>query len=259
MVLGIDTAARLTAANARDFYAAGYRYVGRYFGYGAKVLQPEEARAITGAGLKILTVFENSTGDYNGGAFAGKKYGALALQQARAIDMPEHGIIYFAIDTFPVDYDRAAEYLSAAAEAIRPYRLGVYGSYDVVEQMAARGIGAAYWQCIAWSSGKISPRMNVYQYNSSHTECGVSVDNDRCEDMDAAGIWDYAPIKPARIRSIDDVPASLRRETEELIASGALMGRGGAAGLDLTEDMLRAMIINKRYADKLYSGLLTDD
>ena len=37
------------------------------------------------------------------------------------------------------------------------------------------------------------------------------------------------------------------------IAAGVLCGRG-EAGLDLTEDMLRTMIVCKRYADKLKGG-----
>ena len=54
-----------------------------------------------------------------------------------------------------------------------------------------------------------------------------------------------------RYKTIDEVPAALRPETQQLIASGALSGKGGAAGLDVTEDMLRTLIIAKRYADKV--------
>lgn len=52
-----------------------------------------------------------------------------------------------------------------------------------------------------------------------------------------------------RFKTIYDVPESLRKETKELIDSGAL--RGNEKGLDVTEDMLRCMIINKRYTDKV--------
>lgn len=66
-----------------------------------------------------------------------------------------------------------------------------------------------------------------------------------------------------RYKTIDDVPAALQQETRMLIASGAL--RGNENGLDVTEDMLRTMIICKRYTDaqtaadeKLYSGLISE-
>lgn len=51
-----------------------------------------------------------------------------------------------------------------------------------------------------------------------------------------------------RYKTINDVPASLRKETQELINAGAL--KGNENGLDVTEDMLRSMIIMKRYIDK---------
>ena len=54
-------------------------------------------------------------------------------------------------------------------------------------------------------------------------------------------------IKMERIKTIKDVPESLRKETQELIDSGAL--KGNSNGLDVTLDMLRCMIISKRYID----------
>ena len=53
--------------------------------------------------------------------------------------------------------------------------------------------------------------------------------------------------KMERIKNIKDVPESLRKETQELIDSGAL--KGNSNGLDVTLDMLRCLIISKRYAD----------
>ena len=54
-----------------------------------------------------------------------------------------------------------------------------------------------------------------------------------------------------RFKTIDEVPTALRPETAELIAAGVLQGKGPDAGLDVTEDMLRTLIISKRYADKI--------
>ena len=52
-----------------------------------------------------------------------------------------------------------------------------------------------------------------------------------------------------RFKTIGEVPAGLRAETQALIDAGVL--KGNDKGLDVTEDMLRAMIISKRYADKV--------
>ena len=55
-----------------------------------------------------------------------------------------------------------------------------------------------------------------------------------------------------RYQTIDDVPAWSKQETQELIDLGALRGNGN--GLDVTEDMLRTMIINLR-ATKALMGM----
>lgn len=52
-----------------------------------------------------------------------------------------------------------------------------------------------------------------------------------------------------RYRTIEETPEALRAETQELIDSGALKGRGDESGLDVTDDMLRSLIIAKRYTD----------
>lgn len=187
MYYGVDFAAHVNAQTAQELYNAGYRFVCRYFGYGSKITDKAECRAISDANLRILCVWENRTDDYKSGK--GRIYGAEAKRQAEAIGMPHSAIIYCAIDTDATMLDTCAAYLTEFAEAIRPYRLGVYGGYKTVEEMHKRGIGDAYWQTIAWSYGRISDHMTVYQYTTSHKECGISVDNDRCEDMDAAGMW----------------------------------------------------------------------
>ena len=53
-----------------------------------------------------------------------------------------------------------------------------------------------------------------------------------------------------RFKTIDDVPKTLRPETEKLMKRGALKGKGGDAGLDVTEDMLRTMIVCQRMVDE---------
>ena len=55
-----------------------------------------------------------------------------------------------------------------------------------------------------------------------------------------------------RFQTIEEVPASLRPETQELIDAGVLRGNGN--GLDVTEDMLRTLIIGKRYTDRIAGG-----
>jgi len=57
-----------------------------------------------------------------------------------------------------------------------------------------------------------------------------------------------------RFKTIDDVPKTLRPETEKLMKRGALKGKGGDLGLDVTEDMLRTMIVCQRMVDEDKEG-----
>lgn len=198
MVLGVDTAARLTAVKARQIRSEGYEFVGRYLVPEAgslryKALTKGEAEAVTAAGLKLLTVWETTAERAKGGAAAGASDGARALGCAREIAMPASGIIYFAVDfgAQSSDMDAIEAYLTAARRNTAEYEIGVYGPYSVIEEMARRGACKAFWQCVGWSYGKKSEHMNVYQAQWGKIVAGVGVDIDECADMDAAGIWDY--------------------------------------------------------------------
>lgn len=54
-----------------------------------------------------------------------------------------------------------------------------------------------------------------------------------------------------RYKTVAELPADLRAEAQQLIDAGALKGKGGTLGLDITEDMIRSMIIMKRYVDSM--------
>nr|DAJ54025.1 MAG TPA: PGRP protein [Caudoviricetes sp.] len=59
----------------------------------------------------------------------------------------------------------------------------------------------------------------------------------------------YADARSPRYAAIDDVPGWAREETQRLIDRGALQG-GTDSRLDLSEDMLRAMIVCQRMIDE---------
>ncbi len=53
----------------------------------------------------------------------------------------------------------------------------------------------------------------------------------------------------ARIKTLIGVPIAFRPEIDQLIQSGSLKGKTDGSGLDLTEDMIRCLVIMKRYVD----------
>ena len=264
MVKGIDCAVKLTARTAAAIRGEGYAFAGRYLvpdsgAFAWKALTRAEAEAVTEAGLRLLTVWETAAGRAKGGAAAGAADGALALECARKIGMPEGGIIYFA-----VDYDAQADgmsaveaYLRAARENTGEYETGVYGSYSVIEEMARRGACAGFWQCLAWSGGKKSGYLDVYQGWSGREVAGVSADINECPDMDRAGIWTYAAEDGAGsgqdegeeqemtyYKTIWDVPDYYRAAVKKAMDAGALKGTGD--GINVSEDLCRTLTILDR-------------
>lgn len=198
MAEGIDCGVKLTAANVSGVAAAGYTFCGRYLvpdsGSTAwKALTKAEAQRISDTGMGILSVWELGEDRAAKGSLAGQSDGFRAAKLARDLDIPEWGCIYFAVDydAQPADFDKIEAYLKAAASAVRPWKCGVYGSYRVIEAMAARRACDCFWQCMAWSYGQKSTKRHVYQYAAQKSVAGVGVDINECADLTAAGIWDY--------------------------------------------------------------------
>ncbi len=200
MIYGIDCATRLTAQTAAEIKAAGYEFAGRYLvppvgSMKWKALTKDECRAITGAGLRLLTVWETTADSVRGGMAAGAEDGARAVKLAEEYGIPDGAAIYFA-----VDYDARADafdtiegYLKGArAQLGGRWRVGVYGSFRVIEEMAKRCAADCFWQCVAWSGGMKSGHRHVYQAKFGQRAAGVAVDINECEDMKKAGIWSYA-------------------------------------------------------------------
>ena len=197
MIRGIDCASRLTREKASALYSLGYRFAGRYVVPTAgstawKALTSPEAEAIRASGMDILCIFELDAARAGRGEAVGAQDGDLALACARALGIPAGTTLYFAVDYYPAaaEMPQIEAYLRAAGARIAPYTLGVYGCYDVVEYLAARDVCRHYWQCVAWSGGKISANADLYQATGNVNVAGVLVDqNERYRE---AGLWKSA-------------------------------------------------------------------
>ncbi len=276
MVRGIDCATPVTAPAAEILKAEGFDFVCRYLvpPYYSKALSWTEAEILSAAGLRILSVWETTAARMRGGAAAGREDGAKAYARARELGIPRDAILYFAADFEALrdDLPIIRSYVQAVKQEILPYyRPGVYGSYRVIEDL--RGQVSGLWQCVAWSGGKVSDALTVYQAQWQGTaECqalaakvGFSVDIDECPDMDRAGMWAYRQKPMAepeteeeemdveRYDSIDELPKWAKPTVKKLIDRGFLRGTGGMpdkdgypADLDLSADMVRLLVINDR-------------
>jgi hypothetical protein len=154
---GLDTTIELTR-HAAALKAQGYDFAMRYYSYNAsKNLSLGEARALSGAGLRIGVVWE-TTGTHAGffSRAQGLADGAEAFRMAReTIGQPFGSAIYFAVDYDPTQADldgpvsnyftgvRAA--LFVANEGQPSYRVGVYGSGLCCATLIERDIASLSW------------------------------------------------------------------------------------------------------------------
>ena len=60
-------------------------------------------------------------------------------------------------------------------------------------------------------------------------------------------------VEAKRYRTLEEIPEGYRAGIKKLIDAGSLKGKGGTLGLDLTEDMIRALVVSVDYADKSVS------
>ena len=199
--LGIDTAAAISPAAAKKLRAEGVSFVGRYLvptGMG-KDLKADEAKGLHDAGLAILLCWEIGAGDVKGGSERGRSDGARAKALAESFGVPAGTTIYFACDYCAVEreYPVIEQYIRAAGAACAPYEAGLYGHAGLADWLGQRGACRKFWQCVAWSLGRLSQYTTVYQYQWSggaeavamREKIGVPVDMNKTTSIEAAGLW----------------------------------------------------------------------
>lgn len=162
--LGIDTAARITAAQAAKLRDNGVSFVARYLAPG-KELTAAEAKILRDAGLAIMLCWETTATRIKGGAKAGAADAMAARQVAESLGVPDGTVIYFACDydAPPSDFASIEAYLRTASYNTEQYGVGLYGPERVVAAMSERGACYYFWQCVAWSN-QFLPVADVRQY-----------------------------------------------------------------------------------------------
>lgn len=179
--------------------AQGYTFVIRYLAQqgGGKVITPQEAAQIRAHGLALVLVYEQGAGRAREGRAAGKSDALTALAQARRLGFPESRPVYFAVDEDVQERDlpRVDAYLRGAAEAMGGSRVGVYGSYRVIEHCAATHSASFFWQTAAWSHGLVSSHAHLLQTRTEQLLGGARIDLDTSLAADF-GAW-TPPAAPA--------------------------------------------------------------
>ena len=164
---GIDTAARITAEQAKKLREQGVAFVCRYIGPESwgKTITPAEAKILRDNGLAILLCYETSAARMLGGARAGAEDGYVARQAAEELGVPSGTVIFFAADwdVQTAELPLCEAYLKTASYNTEQFGVGLYGGERVVSDMSGRGACYYFWQCVAWSN-QFLPVADVRQY-----------------------------------------------------------------------------------------------
>ncbi|WP_018752656.1 DUF1906 domain-containing protein [Paenibacillus sanguinis] len=248
MTKGIDCAIPITTTGAKKLAAAGYKFAARYLvppRLKWKRLNRAEAEAITAAGMQIISVFETTASRPAGGASAGTVDGLEAYQEALLIKQPKGTAIYFAVDydASSKDYDKIEAYLRETAKQIKGYRVGVYGSYTVIEEMAKRRAAEHFWQTYAWSRGKKSDQADVYQYKNGQQFEGMTVDYNLSYGNE--GWWNTA---------VQDKPTTQHKVTSEDAEKIIRFLSAGWHSVELLQVDAKAKFEFNRLAEELRRG-----
>ena len=134
-----DTIYGIRGARIQDLKDRGISSIGRYIiGGEGKEIDDEELKTIIDNGFKFIPIFqENGTPSINYfTAEQGKIDANRAELKARSFCIPQNSIIYFAVDTDPVDTQITSNilpYFEAIKNNLTYYKVGVYGTRNVCQ------------------------------------------------------------------------------------------------------------------------------
>jgi hypothetical protein len=170
----------------------GVQFVCRYLSYDTtgKNIDAAEYTHLHGLGISVVLNWEYNTQAPKSGYSQGVSDATKAESLRQSIGAPANAPIYFSVDfdASPGDQTAIDQYLAGAASVIGHSRVGVYGSYYVVERCYASGSASWFWQTYAWSGGSISSHAHIHQFNN-----GIQSGN---ADEDHALKPEYGQIKP---------------------------------------------------------------
>jgi hypothetical protein len=180
VIFGVDYSAGVPAVAALQ--AAGVQFVARYVSPGdrRKDLTRAEADTVRGAGIQVVTVYEDTVGDARGGRLAGVANARFVNAELPRLGAPPGAPCYFAVDfdAQGAEVQTAIAYVQGAASILGLERTGVYGGYWVVKACLDAGACTYAWQTVAWSDGWWDPRAQLRQRNGQLMVGGIECDRD---------------------------------------------------------------------------------
>jgi hypothetical protein len=200
----------------------GFEFAIRYVPYPGdtgKGLTEEEVKDLHSHGLSIGLVFESSAERHLGGYLAGVNDANLVERARASLEFPKETAIYFAVDfdAQPSQFPLINEYQRGAISVLGFDRVGMYGHNRVLASAQNADTAKWFWQCLAWSGGKVFPDRHLYQYMNGVYVNGGAVDYNYAYGP-TQGLW-----KPEGVEmdKFDELNAAMtKREDIRRVASG---------------------------------------
>jgi hypothetical protein len=186
--LGFDTAAHLSAAQAKAFAAAGFTWAARYISRGeesARDLQPAEVHALFDAGLALVVVQHVALSPWHPSEDLGRVLGDEARQDARTIGCPSGVALWLDLEGVAASCPTAevVAFCNAwsAEVALGDYPAGVYvgancgiNGTDLYRKLSLK----RYWRSMSRSSPIVDVRgFQIVQSFGSSLD-GIEYDRD---------------------------------------------------------------------------------
>jgi len=208
----------------------GILFVGRYFStYTWKVIKKEEAQRISDADMYIISIWQESANypeyfSYN----QGKSDGKNAFKYAAQIGQTPNTPVYLAVDfdATSEQKQRVLDYFRGVGDGYQEYlkehgvtyKIGVYGSYWVLDWLKEEHIATYFYQAYApgWSGGQNSnpwPGHNIQQTSAPQTLCGIEVDYDNASSN--FGGWSFTTGEPSLAKVVITSPLQITPEKDK--------------------------------------------
>jgi len=159
------------------------QFVCRYLSWlpNGKVIDRAEFQNLLNQGIAVVLNWEYYADDAIRGSnhySDGQVHAREAERQRIALGAPSCPLYFSAdFDATPAQQAAINSYLDGVASVIGRDRVGVYGSYYVIERTLGAGKATWGWQTYAWSGGNVSSKAHLYQYLNG--VMGGQADRDR--------------------------------------------------------------------------------
>lgn len=202
--LGMDASTNCTKF-ASCIVTTGMKFVVRYYSRTAsKAMTPEEAKALSAAGLKLVAVYQDKQDAIASfDAAQGKASAQRAINSAKKTGQPAGSAIYFAADFDPAPDEvrgPVSAYFMAVNQVFRAapvqYAIGVYGSGLTCRLLRDASVAQYAW--LSQSTGfreynSFRPRAHMIQIAPSRLICNVKLSIDD----NVAQVEDYGAFRIA--------------------------------------------------------------